>query len=249
MYSPKFPSAFLLLLVLTIPTSASAIPDMPAEVTAPVVASGSAVPAPAPVAAPTPPAEESAPAAVVGPLPAVPVAVPVAGTASSPVVPAAPVPVAAAPDVVSPVVIVPPEPSIWQNLGVQALSYIIPIAGSLLSALVAWLLLMLQQRLGLNIDLARDSMLRRAIRSAIAGAEEWGADREKNVPVSGGEKLKWALDQLKGQGIEGPNLASLITSELGSMSGVGATGDRAITGLSGGRLIELVETTDDDAKG
>jgi len=175
-------------------------------------------------------------------------AVAVTAAATLPSAPPSPVvlPVAVVPvaDVAMPPVVIPatpppaPEPSIWQGLGGQVLSYVVPIAGSLLSVLGAWLLLLLKKRLNLNIDVTRDSMLRSAIRAAIAGAEEWAARRLKTGQKTDSHaKLQWVVDALIVQypKLLPDDLKRTIDEELGLMPGAGATGDRAI-GL--GVLVE-----------
>ena len=208
---------FLLLTLMPLTAMAQAgpdgppVPDVPAVVEQPAAA----------VASMPVPAAEPLPVAVV------------------PVV-AAPVPAEAAPDVVPPIVPAP-EPSIWQNLGVQLFGYMLPGIAGVLVALLSWLLLLGARRLGLNIDLARDSMIRGAVRAAIAGAEEWAARKLKAGSKTGGaEKLQWAIDQLRERypGALPDELRRMVDEELGLMIGVGATGDQAIGLLPGMELID-----------
>ena len=184
------------------------------------VAIGQVIPPPYDAGAQTPPAASGI--AVVppsAPVPEVPVVVP-------------PLPVASLPPVAPPPAIILeaapiPEPGFWASLGGQVLSYLLPMLASIVTALLGWVLLLLRAKLGLAVDLTRDSMVRAAVRSAILGAEEWAARQLKigQVPPGGAGKLSWAVAALRAQfpKLLPADLSRMIDEELGALPGVGAS--------------------------
>tara|TARA_Y100001937_G_C6934866_1_gene247661 strand:+ start:187 stop:552 length:366 start_codon:yes stop_codon:yes gene_type:complete len=114
----------------------------------------------------------------------------------------------------------------------EVLEVVLPIIGALLTALSSYAITLLTKRMGIKLNAEKEEMLRSAVRSGIAGAEEWAARRAKIEPhnISGAEKAKWLHDRLKKMY---PNLAPqelhyMIDEELAKITDVGATGVRKV---------------------
>jgi len=128
------------------------------------------------------------------------------------IVPAAPAPVEA---VASP------------TAGEQVFDLLLPTAGAVLSLLAGWLLLGLRRRLGLEIADAHAALIRGTVRRAIAGAEEWAA---REGGRGGLVKSAHAIAAVRVQYPKLPpsSACRLLDEELGSLPGMGASGDRAV---------------------
>lgn len=143
------------------------------------------------------------------------------------VVPVQPPAVVAAVPVSQPPAVVPPDVS-EPSLVAQALSYLLPLLASILSALAIWVLGLLGRRFRVQLDLEQGSKLRGAVRAAILGAEEWAARQAKvagGPPPAGPLKASWATEALRRQypAVLPADLALLLDEELGGMPGYGAS--------------------------
>lgn len=225
---PGFSILVLMIAVISIPANAMATPDSLAEVQ--------------PEAVVTAPPVMAVPVATIETAPAIPA--PVA-------VPIPPVPVVeiAAPNVpeIAPTIAIPAtislqEPSILQNLGLQALAFVVPIAGTILATLAGLIMMIVKRRFGLDLSVAQNAAVNDAIRFAIAGAEEWAARQLKSgVKRSGPDKVAWVVEAMREKFPgDGRDWSRLIDQALGSTPGVGATGERAI----GGGMIATLSTLD-----
>ncbi len=116
----------------------------------------------------------------------------------------------------------------WEQLGLQALAYVLPIAATVLSALASWALIAIRKKTGIDIDIRQDAALRVAIRSAIAGAEEWAARKLKleDKKVDANEKADWVWNIITKTWpkLEKSEFDGLLDQELAMAAGVGATG-------------------------
>lgn len=111
---------------------------------------------------------------------------------------------------------------------------ILPILATLLSALAAWALTLINARLKVNLGTAKDSAVRALIRNAIAGAEEWAARQLKTnpgaAPITGKDKAMWVRDRV----LEATKHAfpddfdKILDEEIAHVSGAGATGERTV---------------------
>jgi len=114
----------------------------------------------------------------------------------------------------------------------QVLEVVLPIIGALLTALSSYAVTLLTKRMGIKLDAEKEEMLRSAIRSGIAGAEEWAARRAKVEPhnISGAEKAMWLHNRLKKMypKLAPQELDHMIDEELAKLKDVGATGVRKV---------------------
>lgn len=185
-----------------------------------VVLLGQVIPPPGEVGAQAlPPAPTIAAAPL--PSPAPDAGLPLAVVPIQPPAVVAAVPVSLPPAVAPPV---EPEPS----LVAQALSYLLPLLASILSALAIWVLGLLGRRFRVALDLEQGSKLRGAVRAAIFGSEEWAARQAKvagGPPPAGPLKASWATEALRRQypAVLPADLALLLDEELGGMPGYGAS--------------------------
>ena len=105
---------------------------------------------------------------------------------------------------------------------------LLPIMGTVVSAIVSYVLTLLAKRYKLQLSNEQETQLRLTVRSAIAGAEEWGA-RKMNVDkldyVSGKEKADYALSIIKSlyPKAEQQDIMKLIDCEIATMQDLGAT--------------------------
>ena len=121
----------------------------------------------------------------------------------------------------------------WSGIGLQLLSYLLPVIAAVLTALSSWGLTLLAKKWKIDLDLTKDAALRLALRAAIGGAEEWAARKLKLDPeaaVDGAEKAKMVkgIIEAKWPKLTPAELDQLIDEELAATKGVGATQDRVV---------------------
>lgn len=120
----------------------------------------------------------------------------------------------------------------WGQLGIETLSYLLPIVAAVLSALSSWALVALKKKWNLEVDITTDAAIRTSIRAAIAGAEEWAARKMKaeGKPAQSASKAKWAWDTVSKvwPKLKEGDFAELLDQELALMMGVGATGNKIV---------------------
>lgn len=120
----------------------------------------------------------------------------------------------------------------WGELGLEILSYLLPVIAAVLTGLISWGLTKLVKKWGIQLDLTKDAAIRRSIRAAIGGAEEWSANKLKleDKSVSGAEKARWVHTQVSKlwPDLVPDDLDGFVSEELSSMRGVGATGNRVV---------------------
>ncbi len=114
----------------------------------------------------------------------------------------------------------------------QLLEVLLPIIGAVLTALSSYAVALITKRMGIKLDNEKEQMLRGAIRSGIAGAEEWAA-RKANIEsrnVAGAEKAVWLHERIKKAypKLSSAELDSLLDEELAKLQDVGATGVRSV---------------------
>jgi hypothetical protein len=112
------------------------------------------------------------------------------------------------------------------------ISEVIPVLGALLTALATYGVSLLTKRFKIQLSEEHKVLTRIAVRKAISGAEEWAYRKGKieDRSVNGGEKATWVHNRVKKAF---PNLASdeldlLIDEELGSIKGVGSSGEQGL---------------------
>ena len=117
----------------------------------------------------------------------------------------------------------------WKSLGIQVLSYMLPVIAAVLTSLTTWGLSLLAKKWKIDLNLSQDAAIRIAIRAAIGGAEEWASRKLKldaKAGVSGAEKAQWVIAVVEKQwpNLTPAELDRMIDEELSAISGVGATG-------------------------
>lgn len=120
------------------------------------------------------------------------------------------------------------DPIWWKEL----LSYVLPIAGTLLSVVLTWAIALLARKLGVDLKEAKADAKASAANTAMIATEEWAA-REAKVtgkPVTSIKKADHAKQilSLLFPDLTPPEATALIDAELATTIGVGATGDKAI---------------------
>jgi hypothetical protein len=108
------------------------------------------------------------------------------------------------------------------------LEQLLPVMGTVVSAVVSYVLTLLAKRYQLQLSNEQELQLRLTIRSAIAGAEEWGARKmnvEKLDHVSGKLKAEYALSIIKAlyPKSQEEDIMKLIDCEIATMQDLGAT--------------------------
>jgi len=118
----------------------------------------------------------------------------------------------------------------WSQLGIDIMSYLLPVIAVIITALASWALTLLAKKLGVQVDMTKDAAIRRAVRMSIGGAEEWAARKmgtDESKKPEGVEKADWVKRQMNSMW---PNLLPeeldrYIDEELAAVPGAGATGD------------------------
>lgn len=108
------------------------------------------------------------------------------------------------------------------------LEQLLPIMGTLVSGIVSYVLTLLAKRYQLQLSQEQEHQLRLSIRSAIAGAEEWGARKmnsEKLDYVEGKAKAEYALSIIKTlyPKANETDILKIIDCEIATMDNLGAT--------------------------
>jgi hypothetical protein len=108
------------------------------------------------------------------------------------------------------------------------LEQLLPIMGTVVSAVVSYVLTLLAKRYQLQLTQEQEHQLRTSVRSAIAGAEEWGARKmnaEKLDYVEGKEKAEYALSIIKTlyPKAKETDILKIIDCEIATMQDIGAT--------------------------
>jgi len=123
-------------------------------------------------------------------------------------------------------------PSVWADILTSLLPYVILPVGGILSAVLIWLGKLLATKLGIQISAEQEAAMRRAIRAAVAGAEELAAAKLKAGALKpvGADKLQMVVDAVtaKYPKVLPDELRQLIHEELGAISGAGATGESKV---------------------
>ena len=114
----------------------------------------------------------------------------------------------------------------------HVINELIPVLGALLTALATYGVSLLTKRFKIQLNEEHKVLTRIAVRKAISGAEEWAYRKGKieERSVEGIEKAQWVHERVKKAF---PKLASdeldlLIDEELGSIKGVGSSGDKGL---------------------
>ena len=114
----------------------------------------------------------------------------------------------------------------------QAFELLLPILGALLTAVSSYAITLITKRLGVKLKEDQERVLRGAIRTGIAGAEEWAARKAKveSRNIKGAEKAIWVHNRLKKlfPELATEELNDLLDEELSQLSQVGATGEKTI---------------------
>lgn len=120
------------------------------------------------------------------------------------------------------------DPIWWKEL----LSYVLPIAGTLLSVVLTWAISLLARKLGIDLKEANTDAKKAAAKAAIVATEEWAARESKTTgqPVVGMKKSEHAKKLLAVPYPDLPDTEAtmLLDAQLGSTIGVGATGNKAL---------------------
>jgi hypothetical protein len=114
----------------------------------------------------------------------------------------------------------------------QFLEMLLPIVGALLTALSSYAVTLLTKKMGVQLEKEQKDLIRSAVRSGIAGAEEWAARKAKieKRNVAGAEKAIWLHDRIKKMypKLATDELDALIDDELAKLKDVGVTGQKTI---------------------
>jgi len=121
----------------------------------------------------------------------------------------------------------------FSGAGMQILGTVMEMLVIILASLATWAVSLIGRKMGIELNLSKDALIRRGIRNAIAGAEEWAEERikyEDVSKVSAAEKLKFVRGIIKSQfpKLVPDDLDRMLKEELAQMEGVGATGDRVV---------------------
>ena len=113
----------------------------------------------------------------------------------------------------------------------QFLEMLLPIIGALLTALSSYAVTLLTKKMGVQLEKEQKNLIRTAVRSGIAGAEEWAARKAKleKRNIAGAEKAIWLHDRIKKMypKLASDELDALIDDELAQLKDVGATGEKS----------------------
>lgn len=110
-------------------------------------------------------------------------------------------------------------PNLWSD--------VLGIVAFLVSALAAWTLNYLRKRWSLDVSAAQEQLLRKAIRSAVYGAEEWAANQFKlgGVKPASLEKMQQAYRLVLRfyPKLEQDDFSSILLEEIGALKDVGSS--------------------------
>lgn len=119
-----------------------------------------------------------------------------------------------------------------EEIAQHIIKELLPVLGAILTALATYGVSLLTKRYKIQLNEEHQILMRLAIRKAISGAEEWAHRKAKieDRSIQGAEKAVWVHDRIKNMF---PDLASdeldkLIDEELGSIKGVGSSGDKGL---------------------
>ncbi len=119
-----------------------------------------------------------------------------------------------------------------EEIAQHIIKEVIPVLGAILTALATYGVSLLTKRYKIQLNEEHHILMRLAVRKAISGAEEWAHRKAKieERSVRGAEKAVWVHARIQSMF---PNLASdeldtLIDEELGSIKGVGSSGDKGL---------------------
>lgn len=119
-----------------------------------------------------------------------------------------------------------------EDISQHIIKELLPVMGAILTALATYGVSLLTKRYKIQLNEEHQILMRLAIRKAISGAEEWAYRKAKveDRSVAGAEKAVWVHNRIK---TLFPNLApdeldKIIDEELGSIKGVGSSGDKGL---------------------
>jgi len=119
-----------------------------------------------------------------------------------------------------------------EEIGKHVINELIPVLAALLTAFATYGVQLLTKRFKIQLNEEHKMLTRIAVRKAISGAEEWAYRKAKieERDIDGKEKAIWVHERIKKAF---PNLTSdeldlLIDEELGSIKGVGSSGEKGL---------------------
>lgn len=108
---------------------------------------------------------------------------------------------------------------------------VFPVLGVIVMALIGWVMSKLAQKFGVEKNLALEAWFKSIAKDALGAAEEWGAAKVKEGQgITGVEKydhaIAWFLQRVPDA--DEADAAAWIQTMLGQVSGVGASGEKAV---------------------
>ena len=119
-----------------------------------------------------------------------------------------------------------------EEIAQHIIKEVIPVLGAILTALATYGVSLLTKRYKIQLNEEHQILMRLAVRKAISGAEEWAYRKAKidERSVGGAEKATWVHERVKKvfPNLTSDELDTLIDEELGSIKGVGSSGDKGL---------------------
>ena len=119
-----------------------------------------------------------------------------------------------------------------EEIAQHIIKEVIPVLGAILTALATYGVSLLTKRYKIQLNEEHQILMRLAVRKAISGAEEWAYRKAKidERSVGGSEKDTWVHERVKKvfPNLTSDELDTLIDEELGSIKGVGSSGDKGL---------------------
>jgi hypothetical protein len=111
-------------------------------------------------------------------------------------------------------------------------NFIVPLGAALLVGLVNWAVYAVARKYNLDIVLRNQDVIERAALKGISLAEEYAAQalKQKNIRLSGNDKLNMAIDQVLSAApkLSREEASEWVNAVLARVKGVGATGEKVV---------------------